>query len=268
MAKNWWFKFDFKQWRTDSDLRRCSFETRAFWLEVLCVMHEADDWKLEGSYEELGWLIGCGTEVVARCCVELHRTKTADVTLGNGSVTLVSRRLKREANDREQTRLRVRRLRCNADVTDAKQAPLNKKEVISKEIRKEAAATAAPENDPVERRIWRDGIDLLAKSALTEKQARPLLGRLAKDFGNEKLAEAIAVTQAKNPADPKPFLIGVLQTGKKDWAKSHVGAPELVEQTWTCGTCFDTGDVSHPDPSSLNKLIWEPCPECRMEKAA
>lgn len=133
MAKNWWFKFDFTRWRTDSDLRRCSLETRAFWLEVLCVMHEADTWKLEGTYEELGWLIGCSPEIVGRCSVELGRTKTADVTLGNGFVTLVSRRLKREAKDREDTKLRVRKSRGNGDVTDAKQSPLNKQEVISKE---------------------------------------------------------------------------------------------------------------------------------------
>lgn len=128
MTKNWWFKFDFKVWRTDSDLRRCSFETRGFWLECLCVMHESDAFKLSGSYEELGWLIGCSPDVVARCCVELKRTNTADVTLGNGNVTLLSRRMKRDLNVKKQTRLRVQKHRSNADVT----VQSKESEVISK----------------------------------------------------------------------------------------------------------------------------------------
>jgi hypothetical protein len=139
VTKNWWFKFDFRVWRTDSDLRRCSLETRAFWLEVLCVMHEKGEYKIEGTYEEMGWLIGCAPEVVARCVIELQRTKTADVTLGNGSVTLLSRRLKRELSDREKTRLRVQRHRGNADVTLQSKSKSNKKE-----IREEKEAVSPP----------------------------------------------------------------------------------------------------------------------------
>jgi hypothetical protein len=154
MTKNWWFKFDFRVWRTDSKLRRCSLETRAFWLEVLCIMHETDTFCLTGSYKEIARLVGCETEEVARCCIELQRTETADVTLGNGDVTLVSRRLKRDLSDREQTRLRVQRHRGNADVTA--QSKSNKKEVKNKEEEK-SKKTASPSthkqfNDPT----WTD----------------------------------------------------------------------------------------------------------------
>lgn len=117
MAKKWWFPFDFRVWRTDSRLRRCSLETRGFWLECLCAMHEEGAFEITGTLEEVGWLIGCAPEVVARCAAELQRTKAADVTLGNGNVTLLSRRLQRDLNDREQTRLRVRKHRSNTDVT-------------------------------------------------------------------------------------------------------------------------------------------------------
>jgi hypothetical protein len=134
MAKgDWWFKFDFRVWRTDSALRRCSLETRAFWLEVICVMHETGDHKVTGSYEELGWLIGCSEAIVAKCCVELARANAADVTLGNGCVTLMSRRLKRELSTKERNRLRVAKSRCNADVMpvlhDRVRVISNKKEI-------------------------------------------------------------------------------------------------------------------------------------------
>lgn len=85
MAKNWWFKFDFRLWRSDSNLRRCSFETRGLWLEVLCIMYEMDTYKLEGSSAELARLVGCESSEIMRCAVELKQTKTADVTLGNGN---------------------------------------------------------------------------------------------------------------------------------------------------------------------------------------
>jgi len=146
MAKgDWWFKFEFNIWRTDSSLRRCSLETRAFWLECLCVMHETDTYFVEGSVEELGWLIGCSTEIVAKCSVELQRTKTADVTLGNGSVTLLSRRLKRGLSDREQTRLRVQRHRGNANVTrqSKSKSKSKEKEVKNKKEKREETPQAA-----------------------------------------------------------------------------------------------------------------------------
>lgn len=137
-------------------------------------------------------------------------------------------------------------------------------------IPEEVAATAAPVEDPVERRIWKDGIELLAKSALTEKQARPLLGRLARDYGNDKLAEAIAVTQAKNSVDPKTFLIGVLQAGKKDQVKLQIGKPQETVQKFNCKKCLDTQEITQKPRNA--KYDWEiesaPCPDCKTMKEA
>lgn len=67
---------------------------------------------------------------------------------------------------------------------------------------------------PVVRRIWKDGVDLLKQSGITEKNARSLLGKLAKDYSNELLAECIAVAQAKNPVNAEEFLIGALKARK------------------------------------------------------
>ena len=120
MPKNWYMKFEFRIWRTDTALRRCSLETRAFWLECLCIMHEMDEYEVSGTYDELSRLIGCDADAVGRCAIELQRTKTADVTLGNGIVTLLSRRMKRELKGKKQNALRVQKHRSNADVTPVK----------------------------------------------------------------------------------------------------------------------------------------------------
>lgn len=110
-------------------LRRCSLETRGFWLEMLCAMYEQDVFRITGTYEELGQLASCSEAIAARSCVELKAKNVADVTLGNGSVTLLSRRLKRELTSKENTRLRVQRHRGNADVTVQSKSKSNKKEI-------------------------------------------------------------------------------------------------------------------------------------------
>lgn len=76
----------------------------------------------------------------------------------------------------------------------------------------------------VSRRIWKDGVDLLMKDGKSGRQARAFLGKLAKDFSNELLAECIAVTQAKNPAEVESFLVAVLKTRSK---QGNVAAPPL-----------------------------------------
>jgi len=96
--------------------------------------------KLEGSFQELARLIGCFPEEAARCVLELKRTETADVTLCNDSVTLKSRYIDRELKSKELTKLRVRKLRGNADVTPVKRdrvRVINKSKEKEEEIREE-----------------------------------------------------------------------------------------------------------------------------------
>lgn len=259
---NWWFKFEHTAWLTDEALSQCSLETQGFWIRCICVMQKSGLPEIAGTVNQVARLIGVFPEELLRCAIDLKNTKAADVTLGNGSVTLMSRRLKRLISDREQTRLRVRKHRGNADVT--RQSKSNKKEVISKKKEEVVAAVAANGSDPVETRIWTDGVDLLSRSGLKQSDARAFLGKQAKDFGRESLAEAIAVTQAKNPADPKPFLVAVLQNrlGASEKAKAHVGKSEEVEIEVQCKTCFDTGQIRQTpaNPRWEWDVEYVPCP--------
>jgi hypothetical protein len=144
MAKgDWWFKFEFGKWRGDSALRRCSLETKGFWIECIAAMREAGTAHFTGTYDEIARLIGCFPEEAGRCLVELKRTGTADVTLGNGDVTVKSRYIDRELKAKELTRLRVARHRaegeCNADVTI--QSKSKSKEQEKEEEKREEPAT-------------------------------------------------------------------------------------------------------------------------------
>lgn len=128
-----------------------------------------------------------------------------------------------------------------------------------------AAANAAPSKHPAEVRIWDAGTELLERSGLSTKQAKPFLGRLAKDYGSELLAECIASALAKNPADPKAYLIAVLKGRTQDKAKSQVGKHTEPETKVECKTCSDTGEVSQKP--RVAKYDWEieivPCPDCK-----
>jgi len=79
-----------------------------------------------------------------------------------------------------------------------------------------ATQTAAPSKvvDPVSRRIWTDGLDLLKSGGIADHSARSLLGKLGKEYGRELLGECIAATQAANPVNPDEFLIGTLKNRK------------------------------------------------------
>lgn len=133
------------------------------------------------------------------------------------------------------------------------------------------AANAATEPVSVEKRIWTDGVDLLSKSGLSEQQARPLLGRWARDFGKLELASAIAVTQAANVPDPKAYIGGIIRKSKEHLAASQVGKSDYVEESVNCPTCFDTGEKQiFPNQDSIEGAYNVPCPDCvgKLEKAA
>ncbi|MFN6965150.1 MAG: hypothetical protein ACK4S4_15500, partial [Pyrinomonadaceae bacterium] len=83
MAKDWWFKFEIPAWRNSPELRRCSLETKGFWIECIAIMRDLGVPQIKGSVEEIARSVGCFPDEAARCIEELKRTATADVTLRN-----------------------------------------------------------------------------------------------------------------------------------------------------------------------------------------
>ncbi len=115
--KNWWLKFEYRLWQSDAALSQCSLAARGFWLELICSMHSQDTDTVSGTFEQIARSVRCDSSEVAKYSLELKNANVADVTLGNGNVTLTSRKIKRELSSREQTRLRVQRHRSNENVT-------------------------------------------------------------------------------------------------------------------------------------------------------
>lgn len=64
--------------------------------------------------------------------------------------------------------------------------------------------------------IWDVGVPLLAGDGrLTERSARSLLGRLAKEHTTARVAEALGRTSHANPANPHEYLVAVLTREQK-----------------------------------------------------
>jgi len=117
MAKGeWWFKFEWRDWMNDPNLKLCSYEAKGFWIDCLCVMREMESAEISGTIDEVRRLLGCLPEDVIQLANELKNTKTADVTFCNGNVTILSRRAAKELSAKQNNRLRVRKHRSNADV--------------------------------------------------------------------------------------------------------------------------------------------------------
>lgn len=108
-------------WLKDAELSLCSPATRGVWIDLLCAMHECDrSGVLRGTRDQLSRTARCSTVELALALTDLQTTGAADVTERNGVVTVANRRMIRERNSREQTRLRVNRHRVGSGVTEKK----------------------------------------------------------------------------------------------------------------------------------------------------
>ena len=245
MAKNWWFKFDFKVWRTDSDLRRCSLETRGFWLEILCIMHETGEYILTGSFAELARMVGCESAEAARCVTELKRTNTANVTIGHGEVTIMSRRMERELNIKDGNRLRKQTERQHKIVTTMSQDRVisNKKEVINKskkeEKKKKNAATAATDQD------WLNSLSQNPAYKQTDVQIEFAKAQVWAETNNRQLTRRffVAWLNRAKPMDVKLNGASKAQVGAWDGNETCALLPPCPE----CGSDVCLGGQSCAD---------------------
>lgn len=94
-------------WKKDPQLSHCSPATRGIWIDAICSMHELRSGSLEGTPRNLARDLRCTETELAAALHELHDTGAAVVTQRNEKVTLTCRRMQREWNARNTTRLRV-----------------------------------------------------------------------------------------------------------------------------------------------------------------
>jgi len=85
-------------WLTDPALSLCSPATRGVWVDLICYMHRSNQGgKLIATREQLTRYARCSDIALDMAIYELQTTRTADIYERNGIVTVICRRLKREA---------------------------------------------------------------------------------------------------------------------------------------------------------------------------
>jgi hypothetical protein len=148
MAKLPWFKFYPTWWLGDTELSKCTSATRGVWMDLLCAMHQSGrSGELRGTTDQIARLARCSTVELTQALTELQATGTADVTFRNNDVTVINRLMKREAKDRTDTALRVKKHRSNNDVTEKKRGRSKKIEVRSKNKENTGAAPRLAESN-------------------------------------------------------------------------------------------------------------------------
>ena len=113
-----YFPFYPGDWMKDPALSMCTPATRGIWIDLICAMHELDRMgEVRGTLQALSQTCRCTAAAMKVSLKELDRTKTAIVNYCNGEVTVICRRMQRAYIERDETRKRVQKHRCNGDVT-------------------------------------------------------------------------------------------------------------------------------------------------------
>jgi hypothetical protein len=114
-------------------------------------MYRADTDTLSGSLDALRRRLGVLPEELTRCAQELRRTETADVSFGNGIVSITSRRRKEELKAKENNRLYVAKHRakdeCKDDVRLQSKSKSLKKEKEEEKDTEQPSAVCVPVDD-------------------------------------------------------------------------------------------------------------------------
>lgn len=103
--KNPWMKFYPADWRSDPALRMCSLTARGLWVEMLCVMHEAEPYGhllvagKSPSPQQLSVLLGADLKTISAALAELVE---AGVVSQDGQGVYLSRRMVRDAEKAER----------------------------------------------------------------------------------------------------------------------------------------------------------------------
>lgn len=112
-------------WLKDPAVSMLSPAARGIWVDFICVMHESDrSGVMRGTRQMLARLVRCSTDELSSALNEYQLCATADITEDdNGVVTVVNRRMKREANARKTDADRQSRHRAGGGVTPSVTPP-------------------------------------------------------------------------------------------------------------------------------------------------
>ena len=220
-----WLKFYPSDWRSDPRLRLCSLEARGLWMELVCLMHEAEPYghaTMSGAPltdRQLGALAGVSAKDAARLLGELDQAGVFSRTDGG---VIFSRRMVRDgekaaadkANGSKGGNPGLKRGVNPPDKPRGKgQDKAQKPEARSQSSDADASAHERDEADP-DAQAWALAVVLLTRRAgLSERQARAFFGGLLKRQSVRASELYVALIHAEEAGTPdlQPYLTQAAQ---------------------------------------------------------
>lgn len=116
MTKHFYMQFVCADWLQDTAL--CAPATRGIWIDLLCHMHGSDrSGQITGTREQIARAGRCTVVELEAALADLAHTKSANVTFRDAKVTVINRRMQREAKERNRIKLAMQKKRGDGDVT-------------------------------------------------------------------------------------------------------------------------------------------------------
>jgi hypothetical protein len=247
------FQFYPADWRNNLKLRLCSEAARGAWMDVLCLMHDSEEYgvlrsplrdiaragglplRLLRELSERRVMKGADTKPEPFLFTPRHAGKDGEPVLlvpTTGAACWYSSRLVRD----EWVRLRRGGdTRFGATPDPSPIPPIGDGSVdgststssttgVSSPSVANAPSGAAP--DPVKLEIWQTGRLLLETSGLSRDAAGSFLGKLCKDYGQKLVLDAVRDCARATPVAPQEWLVARCQERRDNKPNKQV----LLEQ--------------------------------------
>jgi len=244
------FQFYPGDWQRNANLRRCSPSARGVWVDVMCLLHDSDEygvlrWPLKEIAQASGASMAHVRELVDKSVLKgidpkgafpgftyTPRSGRRDGTPvllipeQTGPIWFSSRMVK----DEYVRTIRGESTRFGegdgeASKTPPKDAPKASPKPPFGDGSSSASATAVntepkgsggqPPKSAVDQsktELWRSAVSLLSGQGMPEAQARTFIGKLSKDYpGADIVLEAVRGAVAEQPADARAYLKAACQ---------------------------------------------------------
>lgn len=210
---NPWMKFHPQDWRADERLRMCSLSARGLWLEMMCIMHRSEKYGFlliagkAPTDTQLAFQVGTTPEQVSQLLAELA---AAEVYSATSSGVIYSRRMVR---DEKKSKINAKNGKKGGDASLGKQRDneqslkRNSSDPLSLRSQKPDSVTKVTGVPPtLKDQLFSGCLDYIVGTGSSEKNARSLIGRWRKDYGEAEAVRRISHCQANGISNPVEYI--------------------------------------------------------------
>jgi hypothetical protein len=232
------FQFYPADWRNNAKLRRCSDAARGAWMDILCVLHDSDEYgvvrwpladlaraagvsmKLARELAGKGVLKGADSDAEPFVHTPTHAGKKGEpvvlVRVTEGPVWYSSRlvrdewlRARRGAGSRFDSENQPSR---SPTATPTRRVGERQGDgASSSSTQDQELPTTSGANAPPVTTIFEVGVALLKRKGVIERHARSFLGRLRKEASDDVVADLVAEAERQDVSEPEAWLTAAIK---------------------------------------------------------